>query len=167
MFCFFPSQGKNYRRKRHYYDLLNHSHGFIILISDLNLNITIDSVHELFQNYTGKRKKINRKEDKLIREAEILKQIKEDLKLAHIDKNKLLLLDNDMITDNEINSTYDKSLDLNDISEKDDNNIILSKEFTNEEIFTKIIKNAIESEKTFIHKFETNLLSNNKYILFK
>jgi hypothetical protein len=130
----------------------------------LNLNITIDYFHELFQNYPGKRKKIERSEDQLIREAEILNQLKDDLKLVHIDKN-IKSVEYDMITDNEINSTYDETLDLDEIAEKEDNNIILTKEFTKEEIFTKIIQNAIESEKTFIHKFETNLIPNNKYIL--
>jgi hypothetical protein len=113
-------------------------------------------INEYYKGYPRKKKKIN---ENLFTESDILDQVKEDMKHLKIECNRKIL-ENEMITDNDFNSTYDSGL-IDDSFELD-SLIFYQREMTKEEINNKIIKNAIESEKTFIKKFEYNKQPNDK-----
>ena len=126
----------------------------------MNINFSIESIYDLFLNYPRKRKKSDIYEQDYCNALEIYNQLRNDLKFTNYEYQINFSKDQYYMNyENDNNSTYDETFNL------DDGEIIydfLNRELTNHEIYTKIIRNAIESEKTFIHKFDINLIPNIK-----
>ncbi len=109
----------------------------------------MDTIKEYYTSYPRKKKKVMNLS--IYSDSEILDQVKEDMKHLKIECNRKQI-ENEMISDLEFNSTYDTGL-IDDSFELD-SLLLIQREMTKEEINNKIIKNAIESEKTLIQKFE-------------